>query len=59
MIDKQIELIKINEKLNPTNMLTKVITLDNFSTHYVKFRFCTYELISVFVVSYDGLLATV
>ncbi|CAM6085559.1 unnamed protein product [Calypogeia fissa] len=34
--DKQIELIKIEGKLNPADMLTKVIPLESFSRHCVK-----------------------
>ncbi|CAM6094648.1 unnamed protein product [Calypogeia fissa] len=36
--DKQIELIKIEGKLNPTDMLTKVIPLESFSRHCAKLQ---------------------
>ncbi|CAM6099455.1 unnamed protein product [Calypogeia fissa] len=36
--DKQIELIKIEGKLNPADMLTKVIPLESFSRHCVKLQ---------------------
>ena len=36
--DKQIELIKIDGKLNPADMLTKVIPFDSFSRHYAKLQ---------------------